>query len=85
LIPRSPEAPERLVQAINAPNKNTIGSYLFVLADTREARGQEAEAYAFLNDRDREVGGDVIEALEAYKVTPTLWSRREDYAQRLAA
>jgi Domain of unknown function DUF1828/Domain of unknown function DUF1829 len=85
LIPRSPEAPERLVQAINAPNKNTIGSYLFVLGDTREARGQEAEAYAFLNDRDREVGGDVIEALDAYKVTPALWSRREDYVQRLAA
>ena len=85
LIPRSPEAPERLVQAINAPNKNTIGSYLFVLADTREARGQEAEGYAFLNDRDREVGGDVIEALDAYKVTPALWSRREDYVQRLAA
>src|SRR5271165_2892959 len=79
LIPRSTEAPERLVQAINAPNKNTIGGYLFVLGDTREARGEAAEAFAFLNDREREVGGDVIEALEAYQVKPALWSRREEY------
>jgi hypothetical protein len=85
LIPRSSEAPERLVQAINAANKNTIGSYLFVLGDTREARGEAAEAFAFLNDRDREVGGDVIEALEAYQVKPALWSRREEFTERLAA
>jgi hypothetical protein len=85
LIPRSMDAPERIIQVINAPNKNTIANYLFVLGDTREARGGEFEAYAFLNDRDREVGGEVIEALEAYDVVPALWSRRKDYAQRLAA
>jgi uncharacterized protein DUF1828/uncharacterized protein DUF1829 len=85
LIPRSARAPERLVQAINAPNKNTIGGYLFALQDTREGRGADSEAYAFLNDRDREVGGDVVEALEAYRVTAALWSRRDEYAERLAA
>ena len=85
LIPRSPEAPERLVQAINAPTKSTIGSYLFVMTDTREGRGEEAEAYAFLNNRERQVGGDVIEALEAYEVRPALWSQREQFAERLAA
>lgn len=85
LIPRSPGIPERLVQAINAPSKNTIGSYLFALTDTREGRGQETEAYAFLNDQERQVGGDVIEALEAYRVRPALWSQREQYAPRLAA
>jgi hypothetical protein len=85
LIPRSPVAPERLVQAINAPNKSTIGNYLFVLGDTREARGEDAAAYAFLNDRDREVGGDVIEALESYEVVAALWSERGQYAERLAA
>jgi len=85
LIPRSAAAPERIVQAINAPSKDTIGSYLFVLGDTREARGREAEAYAFLNDRDHGVGGDVIEALEAYEMVPALWSERARYAERLAA
>lgn len=84
LIPKSQTRPERLVQAINVPNKNTIGTYLFTLTDTREARGEESEAYAFLNDQEREVGGDVIEALDAYKVKPTVWSRREKYVQALA-
>ena len=85
LIPKSRLRPERLVQAINAPNKNTTGSYLFVLADTRAARGVESEAYAFLNDRDREVGGDVMEALEAYHVIPALWSQRKKYVEALGA
>jgi hypothetical protein len=84
LVPKSRTRPERFIQAINAPNKNTIGTYLFTLGDTREARGNGSEGYAFLNDREREVGGDVIEALEAYKVKAALWSRRENYAEDLA-
>ena len=85
LIPKSRTRPERVVQAINAPNKNTIGNYLFVLTDTREARGRESEAYAFLNNEDREVGGEVIEALEVYEVKPALWSQREEYVEALAS
>lgn len=85
LIPKSKARPERLAQAINAPSKNTIGAYLFLLTDTREGRGEDSEAYAFLNDRDREVGGDVIEALNAYRVIPALWSKREEFLERLAA
>lgn len=83
LIPKSRSRPERLVQAVNAPSKNTIGTYLFALGDTREARGDGSEAYAFLNNRDREVGGDVTEALEAYDVKSVLWSRRFEYADAL--
>jgi hypothetical protein len=84
LIPKSQLRPERLVQAINAPNRNTIGTYLFALEDTRAARGNGAEAYAFLNDRDRDISGDVIEALQAYEVRPAFWSRRGDYIDSLA-
>jgi len=84
LIPKSQVRPERFIQTINAPNKNTIGTYLFALGDTREARGEESEAYAFLNDQERPVGGDLIEALEAYKVIPAMWSQRLEYAKDLA-
>jgi len=84
LIPKSKRRPERFIQAINAPNKNTIGTYLFALGDTRDARGDGSEAYAFLNDREREIGGDVIEALVAYEVKPAPWSRRDEYARALA-
>ena len=83
LIPRSQTRPERVVQAINAPIKNTIASYLFALTDTTEARNPPAEAYAFLNDRDHKVGGDVFEALEAYKVTAVPWTARDKHIQAL--
>jgi hypothetical protein len=84
LIPRSRVQSERVVQAINSPMKNTIGSYLFSLEDIRDARGEGLQAYAFLNDRNRTVGGDVMEALEAYEVRPALWSHRNDYIEALA-
>ena len=85
VIPKSRLRPERLVQAINAPTKNTIAGYLFALTDTREAREAASEAYAFLNDMERAVGGDVLEALEAYRVVAVPWSAREDHLAELAS
>lgn len=85
LIPASRGRPERIVQAINQPSKNTITAYLFTLNDTRQAREQESRAYAFLNDAERAVPGDVVEALEAYEVVPAPWSDRERFAEELAA
>lgn len=84
LIPKSKKYPERIIQAINVPDRNRISSYLFVLEDTFETRGEESVAYAFLNDQHRKIAGDVIEALEAYKVVPALWSHRERYVEALA-
>ncbi len=84
LIPKSKAQPERLIQTINMPSKSTVSNVLFVVEDTQEAREAESRAYAFLNDRDRETGGDVMEALEAYAVTPVRWSRRDEYVSPLA-
>ena len=84
LIPKSVSRPERIVQAINSPEKNTIATYLFVLEDTRVAREEKSEAYAFLNDSEREIGGDVMEALDAYNVVPVIWSNREKFVSALA-
>jgi len=88
LIPKSRTRPERILQAIAAPKRENIFAYLWTLNDTRAARtgdaAQEAEAYAFLNDQEQAVGGDVIEALNAYRVTPAVWSHRSQYVQALA-
>ncbi|TAN23574.1 MAG: DUF1828 domain-containing protein [Acidobacteria bacterium] len=87
LIPPSRQRPERLVQAIGAPKKDNIFAYNFLLEDTRKARGgerQEPEAYAFLNDQEQTVAGELIEALEAYRVIPAKWSERERFAEALA-
>ena len=85
LIPASRAQPERIVQAINSPSRNTIGSYLFTLSDTRGARSDASRAYAFLNDGDRSVPGDVVEALAAYDVVAAPWSRRGEFVEELAA
>jgi Domain of unknown function DUF1828/Domain of unknown function DUF1829 len=85
LIPKSRKRPERILQAIGAPKKENISAYLWTLSDTRLARTEEAapEAYAFLNDQEQPVGGDVIEALHNYDVIPAIWSQRSTYVEAL--
>jgi len=89
LIPKSRKRPERILQAIATPKKENISNYLWVLSDTRAARAVasevEPEAYAFLNDQEQQIGGDVIEALRAYGVTPAVWSHRSEYVEALAS
>jgi hypothetical protein len=87
LIPKSRKSPERILQAIAAPKKENISAYLWTLSDTRAARKEESRtvAYAFLNDQDQAVGGDVLEALRNYDVIPAIWSQRSSYVQALAA
>jgi hypothetical protein len=73
------------LQALASPKKDNIFAYLWTLSDTRAARSGEspAEAYAFLNDQEQSVGGDVIEALNAYDVVPAVWSERANYVHAL--
>jgi len=89
LIPKSRKRPERILQAIATPKKENISAYLWVLSDTRAARAvapeTDAEAYAFLNDQEQPVGGDVVEALTAYGVRPALWTHRAEYVEALAS
>src|SRR5258708_24446625 len=86
LIPRSQKRRERILQAVAAPKKDNIFAYLWILSDTRAARtGEaEAEAYAFLNDQEHSVGGDITEALSAYRVVPAIWSQRGNFVDALA-
>jgi len=87
LIPKSQNRPERILQAIASPKRDNIFAYLWTLSDTRAARTGEsqAEAYAFLNDQEQPIGGDVLEALNAYGVTPAVCSDRERYVEALAS
>jgi hypothetical protein len=86
LIPRSKNRPERIVQAIAAPSREYIVPFLFSITDTRQARGADAEAYAFLNDEGAaKVAANVTDALDEYGVVPALWSEREQYVEALAS
>lgn len=84
-IPKSGSHPERILRAINHPSRDTAQSFAFSWVDTKKARAPGSRAYALLNDAEREVSGNVLEAMRAYEVRPVPWSRREDAIAELAA
>ena len=85
VIPKSKQQPERIVQAINQPNKNTAQSVVLSWIDTREVRSPESRAYALLNDSEGSLSSPVSEALRSYEVRPVPWSKRESILEELAA
>jgi len=85
VIPKSSAKQERIIRAINSPDRNTAQSFAFAWEDTKEARPSHSLAYALLNDTDRPVPTDVIEALRSYEVNPVPWSTRESVRLDLVA
>ncbi len=85
VIPKSRQEPERLIQTINRPNRDTGQAAVLSWVDTKEVRAPDSRFYALLNDSDRELSHDVIEALESYDVRPVPWSERESVREELAA
>jgi hypothetical protein len=85
VIPRSREAPERIVRAVNSPSRQTAQTIAFAWLDTRAVRSPESRAYAILNDSDRPVSHQVLTAIQSYDVSPIVWSDREAVFEELAA
>jgi len=85
VIPKSHSKPERIVHAINHPNKYSAQSLAFAWVDTKEIRPPESSAYAFLNDTERAIPGDVTAALKNYDVNPVPWSERDSVQTVLAS
>jgi len=84
-IPKSRAAPERIVQAINHPDRNSAQRLITAWFDTHEMREEDSRAYAFLNDSDRPPSNEVTEALNRYLITPVLWTQRQRVRNELAA
>jgi Domain of unknown function DUF1828/Domain of unknown function DUF1829 len=82
---RKSKRPERIVRPINRPDRNAAMDMAFAWVDTRETRPLESQAYALLNDMEREVKPDVIEALLSYDIKPVRWSERENVREELAS
>ena len=83
VIPKSKAKPERIIQTINRPNRDTAEVLVFHWIDTREVRPPESQAYAFLNDTDHSPPPMVVDALKSYDLHPVLWTKREDVRQEL--
>ena len=85
VIPKSRSQPERVLRAINRPGRETAQTMTFAWVDTREVRSRESRAYAILNDSDRPVAQNVLDAMRSYDVQPVPWSAREGAREELAA
>jgi len=57
---------------------------VFAWIDTRDARSPGSRAYAVLNDSDRTISNDVVDALKSYDVIPVLWTQRDTMREELA-
>ena len=85
VIPASKKQPERILQAINHPSRNTAQAVAFSWIDTKEVRPANSRIYAFLNDSEHTPTGFVLDALKNYDVHPVPWSAREKIREELAA
>jgi len=85
VIPKSRQQPERILQTITRPSKDTAEATAFKWIDTKDVRSPESRAYAILNDKEQRVPGGVLDALKNYDITPVPWSNRESVREELAA
>ena len=85
VIPKSRVQPERVLRAINRPNRDTAQATAFSWIDTREVRAPETRAYAILNDSEQAVSENVLDAMRSYDVNPIPWSARNEVQDELAA
>ena len=85
VIPKSRLQPERILQTINRPNRDTAQVVAFSWIDTKEVRPPDSKAYAILNDSEQSISSAVVDALRSYDVKPIPWSAREDVREELSA
>ena len=86
VIPKSPrKRPERILQAINKPTRDSAEAFIYAWNDTRNVRSGDSKAYAVLNDAEQPVPSGVLDAFRNYQIEPIIFSRRNEVANELAA
>lgn len=85
VVPKSRKQPERILQAINRPTRDTAESFIMAWLDTREVRPLDSRAYAILNDTEQTISGGVLDAFRNYQIQPVPFTHRVDVVTELAA
>ena len=85
VIPKSRKQPERILQAITRPTRETALSFINAWGDTQKVRSPESRAYAVLNDVEQTISGGVLDAFRNYQINPVPWSARAEVVTELAA
>jgi len=85
VIPRSGTMPERMLLAIDSPDRSAVEQVAFRWFDICDDRPSDARLYPILNDAE---GVDVVremDALRRHEINPVPWSQRESVREELAA
>ena len=85
VIPKSKRQPERIVQTVNRPSRDTAQAVILAWVDTKEVRPPDSKAFELLNDSEQSVSPAVLDALRSYDVRPVPWSQREAVREEMAA
>lgn len=85
VVPKSRLQPERIIQTINRPSRDTAQAVILSWIDTKEVRSPDSRAYALLNDSEQAISPGVLDALRGYDVQAVAWSLRESVREELAA
>ena len=83
LISPSGKAPERIIKAVSSPQKQNIIAHLFAFEDTKQARN--SDGIMILNDLEKEVAPEVLQAIEEYGINDFSWKDREKWLDKLVA
>lgn len=83
VIPASKVKPERILKAINHPNRQNITSLIFSWTDTKEIRAPDSTPFGVLNDTEIPVKLSLTSALKQYGVKSLPWSLRDKYVTEL--
>ncbi len=85
VIPASQKRPERVIRAINRPDRQSVSMLIFAwVQDLKDVRPVDSTAYGILNDIEQPVKPEIISALQQYKIRPLPWSKWVEYAEELA-
>lgn len=85
VIPKSRREPERILQTINRPSRDTAEQFAFKWIDTKDVRSPNSRAYAILNDQETAVSASVQDAFWNYDIRAVPWSQRATVQAELAA
>jgi hypothetical protein len=85
VIPKSKNQPERIVQPVNNPDRNSIQKVIFEWNDTKELRRIDSILYPILNDIEKTTRQEITSAFASYGIQCISWSLRENFKDLLAS
>ena len=83
VIPKSKNAPERIIKVVNNIDQTKTNSLLFLWDDTKQERSDTSKLFVFVQDSGKSISKNIIQSMNNYNVIPIKWSDRNNYLEIL--